>query len=121
MEKVFLSKKRIYLDGTAQDLPQGKLTPDTVAGWVVKKLVGPLRIIAPDGSVRTVAPQSGFNLKVTAFGGIRTEGGKLATILAVRCSEIIGLFLYTEGDDFLSELVDPDINVPAEIVTGEMV
>lgn len=120
MERVFLSAKRIYLGGRMKGLPQDNLTPDIVVMYAAKALAEECRIVESDGREAIVPLRKGLSaLKLSAFSGIKTADGKLATILVVARGGIFGLFLYREGDDYLSEMIDPAVETPVEIVEGE--
>ena len=118
--KIFAFAKRIYLGGRMKGLPQDNLTPDIVAMYAAKALAEECRVVESDGREAIVPLRKGLSaLKLSAFSGIKTADGKLATILVVARGGIFGLFLYREGDDYLSEMIDPAVETPVEIVEGE--
>lgn len=115
-----MSAKRIYLGGRMKGLPQDNLTPDIVVMYAAKALAEECRIVESDGREAIVPLRKGLSaLKLSAFSGIKTADGKLATILVVARGGIFGLFLYREGDDYLSEMIDPAVETSVEIVEGE--
>lgn len=119
-QKVYLSDKKVYLS-----IDFGKLGSNAMAFEVANEIMGalipPCKVVGPKGH-ETMTPELGagnFSLNVSAFSAIRMEDGRLGTIVSISRPGLVGMYFYRQGEDHMTEMVNPETQKVTEIVSGE--
>lgn len=119
-QTVYLLERKVYLKIDLNSLHSPMMAFE-VANEIAGALIAPSKIVDGEGN-ETTTPELGtgsFSVNVSAFSAIRLDNGKLGSILSVSRPGLIGMFFYCEGDDFMTEMANPDTQRVAEIIEGE--
>lgn len=110
-QRVFLSSKQVFLD--IKGTPEHE---NFLFKQIFDSLLKPTKIVE-NGQERVI--DEGKELSITPRGKMNLSGGRKGYIIAVnhgRCG-ICGLFFYEEGDEYMTEMVDPHVADVARVVT----
>ncbi len=104
MEKVYLSSKKVFLE----KIPVPPCRSDEAEFVLNYSLRQMLKVIRADGSEINLPPTKdvwGSILKAST-----TRDGRWCFIYSVYRAGLVGLFLYRQNDNFMTEMVGPDLD-----------
>lgn len=116
LERVFLSDKQIILGSDLR-----ARIPNMLARELERRLnYYGVEVKNSEGSVWMDVPE--IDYEVTLYGVMVLEGDKACYIVSIAGkSSLVGMYFYQRGDDFLTEMVDPDSKKVHQVIKGKRI
>ena len=111
-QKVFLSAKKVFFQSGAlknlHDL-ENRIAQEIRTEEVIDAQIVSQKIAAVDRQT----------IKVRKMAELMLDNGGKALVLSVSRAGLVGMFYYCVQNDYLQEMIDPDVKTPYQIVCSK--
>lgn len=117
-QTVYLSQKKVFLNLKASDVTSQNDVYDVV-NEISKILSGSNNEIVDSEKRQDLPSVSARLVELKLIKFIHLKNNLYGLVLSVKRPELIGTFFYREGDNFISEMINPDTDNVSEVIIGE--